>query len=67
MGKTCLQGVRASTALGDGIMEWLNRHGRSGLEELWRDRKPNGGAGGYQDASWEFAGRKSKFLISLQS
>lgn len=46
MDKTCLQAVRASSALGCGKVEWLNRDGKSGLEQLRRERELNGGVEG---------------------
>lgn len=42
MDKTCLQ----AGDLGNGKIEWLNRDGKGGFEELWRERESNDGFGG---------------------
>lgn len=61
MEKTCLQVVGGSTALRKGKTEWQSRDGKSGLEELWRQKELNDGVRGYQDATENLLEEKGNY------
>lgn len=61
MQKTCLQVVGGSTALRKGKTEWQSRDGKSGLEELWRQKELNDGVRGYQDATENLLEEKGNY------
>lgn len=44
-----------------GKTEWQSRDGKSGLEELWRQKELNDGARGYQDATENLLEEKENY------
>lgn len=44
-----------------GKTEWQSRDGKSGLEELWRQKELNDGVRGYQDATENLLEEKGNY------